>query len=78
MTRRQKNTLKRTVIAVAILLALLTTALVSYNAGVASRIPAAITITEDKTVLIDCENGHRYAYQPEIYADKYIEEEIAK
>lgn len=70
MTRRQKNRLKRAVVAVTILLALLTTALISYNAGVASRIPAAITITADEMVLIDCENGHRYAYQPEIYIEK--------
>lgn len=77
MTRRQKNTLKRAVVAVTMALCMLTAVIVSYQMGVASRVPAAITITEDKTVLIDCENGHRYAYQPEIYADRYIEE-IAK
>ena len=77
MTKARRVRVNRACIIVMLILAMIGTAVSAYWFGMSSMTPQAITITQDKTVLLQAESGHIYEYAPEIAYREYDGDNIA-
>lgn len=77
MTKARRVRVNRAMTIAVLILATIGTIVGSYCMGAASMTPELITITQDKTVILQAESGHVYEYAPEIAYREYDGDNIA-